>query len=55
MCRFHSESDEGYKQVVGEIESFITVIKKTQEQIALESSKSRPASSVAASSVACCT
>jgi hypothetical protein len=36
MCRFQSKDDEGYKQVVGEIQMLMFEIQRRREQVALE-------------------
>lgn len=36
MCRFSSRDDEGYKQVVGEIQVLISAIQKRMERSAAE-------------------
>lgn len=39
MCRFSSKDDEGYRQILGEIQILILGIQKGREQVALERDK----------------
>ncbi|RFU29824.1 hypothetical protein B7463_g6499, partial [Scytalidium lignicola] len=52
MCRFASRLDEGYQQILGEIQTFISEIQKKQELSTPKNLKGRPSSFVTTSSLA---